>query len=349
MRPGFFNDNLNRSYPFIYTPQSDLPDYAIVDFGCVVNSGTGFVDATHSVYLYAMRLSGSLIEFEFRSNAAGTLGTCLLFQRDINDGNYISSYSNSSVSEEAASSYSVVVQLWDNPFVSLAELWPPFSPLDDTYTMPLWYGFMVSGDLSRLAEFLATGDWVNTATVEPSRVTNASNAFVNSLSLANAERTRATTKEDCRDLCWSFPAYEHYVADGYVVGDVKFEEGYNISIRQETDGNRIVIEANVGAGKGEPCEDVLLFPAEAAPNGRTALDGALRCGEVVRSLNGIGSRFFNITGGNGVVITPVPDEHKVIINADLQNMAICPQFRDVGAPAPMPAESEDPCDCGTSP
>lgn len=361
MRPGFLNENLNRSYPFVYSPTPALPHYAVADFGSVMLAGSGYIEGEHTVYLHSAILDGDVVNFQFRSTAPGLTGYCLLFQHDATSQDLQTSFAEAIPVDEAeatvdsSSSLSVISSVVETCPANL-----------------LWHGFLTTGDLKRWVETGGgtgsessggfsltelTALWPPFAevqvldgpfVVEPTRTHNCSQAYVQAVNLANSERTRATTREECRELCWSFPTYDHYVVSSCLTGPLFLEEGYNVSIRQDSLTNTITIEPGVNMGKGEPCEDVLLFATEQAPNGRTALDGALRCDEVVRSINGVGKRFFSISGGNGVTITPVPEQHKIIVSADLQNMAICPEVRDTGAFTSEIPDSPDPCDCGAA-
>lgn len=338
MRPGFFNDNINRSYPFITATTTTVPNYAVADFGCWMNAGSGFVEGQHNVYLTAVRVVGTDVKFVFTSDAPGLVGTALVFWHDSSSPDFTSSYVDAIVydGEDASSSSS------SSSSTSL---------IDENVcdVEPLWAGFLCSGDITRLLDFLGSDVLENAGTVEPSRIQNNDGAYVRSVNLANAERTRATTHTDCKDYCWSFPHYDHYVAGYCLTGPIKLREGYNTSIRQDALSNTITIDASLGAGAGQPCEEVPLFNGETPPSGRTTLDGAPKCNEIVRSINGVGKRFFEISGGNGVVITPVPAEHKVIVSVDLQDLAFCPDLRDMGSLGEHISFGDDACDCGPLP
>ena len=213
-------------------------------------------------------------------------------------------------------------------------------------------------DADAIAAIVANGIFTTTTTtvavtidsidgpayVEPTRTKNLNGAYVRSFAVANADRTRATTADGCRDLCWPFDLQDHYVACECVASDVRFTAGYNTNLRVEPDNNAVIIDAEVGAGSFD-CTDVAVFPGESAPGGLTTLDGGLKCNEVVRTINGVGSQFFEIRGGQGVTVTPIPDQHRIIIGVDLGDLALCPDLADA-EPVECFAPSVDPCVCG---
>src|SRR5688500_4107359 len=95
-RPGFYNDNLNRSYPFIHGQTGTLPDFAVADFGCVMGAESGFIEGQHSVRLHrVLKSEHGILEFEFRSDAPGLLDRVLRFTRNVTDAKYTTSYEES--------------------------------------------------------------------------------------------------------------------------------------------------------------------------------------------------------------------------------------------------------------
>jgi hypothetical protein len=75
-----------------------------------------------------------------------------------------------------------------------------------------------------------------------------------------------------------------------------------------------------GGGGTDAFATAVLAPSLEPPGDN--LSGAPLCGEVVLGFNGQGGRLFTITGGPGVDIVPVPDEHKIIINVSLGGLLV---------------------------
>jgi len=183
--------------------------------------------------------------------------------------------------------------------------------------------------------------------VEPATIQNMAGSYVRTVNVANAERTRSTKPDECRDHCWPFPLKKHYIACTCLEGVIRIKPGYNTNIYQEEYDNKLILEADPGAGEGPACGPVPLFAEEDAPRDRTTLDGGLTCDEVIRSINGVGKQFFAITGGAGVVVSAVPEQHKIVIDVDLHNLAACIDLPDQGSLSSM-SSSESSCDSSSS-
>jgi hypothetical protein len=321
-RPGFYNDNMNRSYPFIDGQTQTLPDYAVCDFGCILYAGSGFVSGTHSIVLSAVRKLPAHIVFEFTSDAPGLAGRKLYFTRELTAERYLTELVHTTRDEDDE---------------------PETFPNDH----PVWTGYLVTGDMPQLATLLESlGGAIETEIpIEPSLIQNLCGSYASSISLLNTERTRADVPNGCRELCWSFERSEYYPVGEYLVGPLLFKEGYNAEVRLDTSRNTVKIEARVGAGAGVVQEQVRITPDEEPPEGRSTLDGALACDEVVRSICGVGRRFFQIDGRRGVVVTSVPSEHKIVIDVRMNQLAKCPDEFEQSSLI-MPEPSDDLCDCG---
>ena len=347
-RPGFYNENMNRDYPFLHLQSDGIPDSAICDFGCVMGIESGFIAGTHTVWLSRIRSINNLVEFEFQTDAPGLAGKVLRFTRNLTDPKYETSYEDA----VEASQLSMLDCAEDCSSIYCDE--EPEPPCHGTAD---WYGFLVTGDLETLVDTLPCtevdcDDWIwnnceqtYDIPVEPSLIQSIAGSFVRTINIANADRTRADAPEDCRDYCWPFPVEEHYVRCECVVGDVRIQAGYNACIEVDELENSITISACLGGGEGEPCEEVKVTDDEDAPDGRTTLDGALRCDEIVRSINGIGRRFFEILGGQGVVVTSLPEEHRVVVDINLQTLSICTDYRLQSSLISESSEVGE-CDCG---
>lgn len=604
-QPGFYNANINRAYPFVLGQQYDLPDYAVADFGTIMSAASGFVEGVHSVFLAAVRKFGTLLEYEFQTDAPGLLGKSLIFRRDAADPKYSTDYADSEdstgpisavgcrVDDRSLTYYLHDGQLYPDSLGSIGSLGSlgslSYDLCDPDVEPPChgdvtWSGYLVSGDLRKLNEYLPTcagltssefesdpqilflvdtsatngefiaslqtlfphlhdvlgeffpdatpkyaiveyrdfedagdfavaaknvvrtftnddsdvanglaaltasggGDvpdgqlaalrwvvrnwldglagteglkiiiWVGDtsgwengakgndyptlsaveedvanwgghlcainsraaseglddagnsfspggpidgrrqattlaaaastgeahsgvsqsdagqiarlimsailtagdiipsascdgfygkAMVEPSQIQNMDGSYVRTVNVANAERTRATAASGCREFCWTFPLQDHYIVQECIVGDIRFKEGYNAEIRVQPSENTITISGRVGGGEGSPCTEVAIFPGETPPANRTTLDGSLRCDEIVRSINGIGTRFFDIASGTGITVTPVPNKHKIVIDIHMVGLALCPALPPE-LEVTDPTYGEAPCNCG---
>jgi len=348
-RPGWYNDNSNRAFPFVegtvgiplasgpITSMVNLPDYFIVDCGFVLGGDSDYIEGENFIYLYQVSRSGNVVQFDFRSTDSEMAGYGLKFTRNVvTDIEYTLEYLDS-----------------DTPA-------DPVSESDSTSETPLecrspfWSGYLITGDMDLIAADIADGASITapiSATpaqgfVEPALIQSlaGSGSGVISIGLANTDRTRITFDED--NVCypdrpqWSFetncgtdsedrPIPCTYEYTRCLTGDIRFQPGYNVAIAANPTTNAILFSPVVGAGDGEPCEEVKLFPSETipidAPNG--LLEGGPLCNELLRSINGHGGPLLQFRAGTGVVITADPDNNKVVVDLNLNNLDLC-QFSE---------------------
>lgn len=313
-RPGWLNDNEYRSYPFI--PQDtvgvslsdvELPAELLVEAVFIMGLEAEFDEETDYVYLYQVRRTALTIEIEFRTTADGASNYALTFSRDITASEWETSDAEAGVIEAAGSSM-------------------------DSYACgetPRWEGTITTGKLDAILLALPdpgdeltfmVGEWM----IEPARIQNLRKAFLQSVGLANIDRTRWKADLDC-DETVSAEDRPIYVHTSCMDGDLKFKEGYNCSIRQEDGTNTIIIGAIIGAGAGLACEEVPLYEGEIPPEGSELLSGGPKCTEILKTLNGVGGRIVRIFGGPGIQVTADPlSPHTVFVNVTLQGFAYCP-------------------------
>lgn len=333
-RPNFFNDNLNRAYPFkegtvgVNTPDVGLfafyalPDSVIVDFGAVMGPESDFDAAIDEVFLYQItRVNEFVFEFEFRCTASKLIHAPLIFTRSISSELFETEFAESFTPDQAADSLSASSSLPISESNS-------GSPED--CGEPLWSGFMVSGDMQALAARIPIGTSVTrndmySAIIEPCLVQSLSMNQVVSINIANSDRTRALRPENCPPNQWDFEVGQTYVYDTCLLGNVKFKAGFNLSINQNTAASTLIFAPTTGAGAGQPCEDVPIFPGETPPidseNGLLA--GDFYCNEVLRSINGLQGPTLAFFGESGVSILSDIVNHKLIIDINLNDLAVC--------------------------
>ena len=183
--------------------------------------------------------------------------------------------------------------------------------------------------MSLIAAAIADGASVTNAyqdgQVELALVQNLSGTAVFSLNVANADRTRVSGADGCDNPEWPFTTGKVYESARCLTGDVRFKEGYNISITTNPVTNTIIFSPIVGAGDGEPCQEVKLFPEETPPIDATnnLLEGGFLCNQLIRAVNGLGGPVLNIVAGNGVSITPDPDNCTLVIDVNLNDLDLC--------------------------
>lgn len=312
--PDWFNQNANRAYPFLLRHVGrpgdgevrNLPYAAVVDAGFVLGTGAGFDAADHLIRLARVRREDDYFYFDFESTAPAMYGSYLTFRRAIGTVGYVTEDTDS----EAEYGLSLT-----NP--------------DEECLEPLWSGFLVTGDTAELEALLPEdGELVGGAGqghVEPALIQNLSGTYVSSFSLVNDDRTRVENPEECDPVDWPVPPEPLWVTAACVRGAVQFKPGYNSVIEQADNDNTLTFRAEVAAGAGQPCNEVPLYDGEVPPADSLLLSGGPACGQVLRSVNGVGGRLFDVMAGLGFQIVPVPEANKVVVDCNYTGLALCPE------------------------
>jgi hypothetical protein len=290
-RPGFYNDNEYRAYPFVYNKPAALPALptsAILDAGFIMSLDARYDESAHTVWLSAVKKSGSLFEFVFSTNASPAT---ISFTRH-DSGEWVLEHSESDVDTA-------------NPCAE----------------EPIWSGFLVTGPLDSLAAAFTTAAINNTWTmqpndyqIEPGRIQNLNKAYLRSISVGNYDRVRVppcdqTGTNDNRSIVLNSRCMK---------GDIRLKEGYNCLITQTDRANELTVTASRGAGAGatsdELCEnngELPLYPGEVTPPDSKFYSGGPACNEIISTVNGVGGTNVNIVGGGGVNI--LIDNGQIII------------------------------------
>ena len=96
-----------------------------------------------------------------------------------------------------------------------------------------------------------------------------------------------------------------------------------VKIDQNAFDNSITITPRVGAGEGQPCDEVPLTAAETAPAGSTLLSGGPTCNEVIRTINGIPGPHYTILAGTGVTVAAdTTDTHRLNVDPHLLGLEL---------------------------
>tara|TARA_Y100001973_G_C5208056_1_gene343161 strand:+ start:7175 stop:9502 length:2328 start_codon:yes stop_codon:yes gene_type:complete len=292
-----------------------------VDFGCILGVEATYVDGVNSVYLYGVARVEDFLIFEFRCDDPAMASHNLVFVRKIDDPEY-------SIEHKDATPQAVFNTDGTITYPSVVE-----DRLCDT--RPLWEGYLITGDLTDLADMLsASGEqWYadgKTLTIEPALVQNMKKTYLRSVSLANEARTIAVPTESCSEAGDGDSSAGTYLVNATCVdGPLVFKEGYNCRILQSTFDNSLTFFASAGAGGGEPCEEVSLTATETPPAGSKLLSGGPSCFDLLTSINGVfGSghspSVLSLIAGPGIRISPTEGvPHSLDIKFDLQDFTVC--------------------------
>lgn len=336
-RDGFYDENQGRNFPIqaglvgvsTNTPNPGslcyLPNSILIDFGSTFGLDSGYVEGLDSVYLESVTRISATIQFLFRTTAAGLTNYQLQFICDVSAPKYSVQYVGASLISGS----------------------PPAGCADQ----PIWQGFLVVGDLTPLTTLLPENDDVltggSTYLLEPALSRSLVQSYARSANLANDDRTRSQNAAGCRPPCLPFSAEDTYIVAQCLQGHLRFKAGYNTTVAVDPNNNAITIAARLGAGEGQPCAEVPVFPGEAPATGSLLLSGGPTCNQTIRSINGIGGPQLEIAAGNGVSVTPLTESNTIIVNVNFNSATTC---QDVTGPSEdcddVPGYSDDPCQCG---
>lgn len=328
-RTGFYNDNEYRAYPFIYqvpAANEQLPTSAIVDAGIVLRlSALPAAATTYAVWLASITrtISGFLFTFKYNSDVEpAPAATPLTFFRHDTADDWVIAYEDSTSAVD-----------W---------------PADQDFKDPFWSGFLVTGPLTDLREFLAIGETVTFLptlhVLEPARIQNLQRGYLRSISIGNYDHMRVPP---CIDPLVipplidppAGPVERAIVFDESfkcLHGDIRFKEGYNCRITQTDRTNTIDVTAVYGAGAkptDELCEHggELPFTAEETALPTTEFySGGPKCSELITTINGLAGPTVTLVSGIGVDINattnPVTDAvvpNSMTIKLNLNAQANC--------------------------
>lgn len=305
-RPGFYNDNEYRAYPFIFNPDASLLPYsAIVDCGIIMGLDSEFDGELHNVWLQKIQRTGDVFEFEFRTNAPGAVGLPLVFTRNAAATEWLS---------------------------ETAESEPYIANQNSCAVEPAWSGFLVTGPLVDLDAALPENGTITLGenyVLETARIQSLVKTYLRSISLGNLSRPLAVS------VCDTQPSItrEVIINKKCVTGNIRFKEGYNTQIRQRQAASEIVISAGKNLGQqydAAICEtygEIPFYENELPPFiGDTDvrskfLSGGPACNELVSSINGIEGPNVNIVGGTGIEIIPDLENNSLTINLSKKSIA----------------------------
>lgn len=317
--PGFFNANQYRDYPFLprVSPLSvegwsasaslsatELPQSCIVDFGAILRPAAGFNIAVDYAYLHSVSRSGQSLSITIAASNLPYSHAITFTVDTTTTGEFHTQWADSAVG--------VITD-----------------DVSDCGDSPVWSAYLVTGDLSEWLLQLNDGDTLFFVTglwrIMPARLQNLAGSQVQSIAIANLQRTVATPTADCIDgSAAAIPSQLAHLVATCIAGDIKFYEGFNCGIRYDLRDNAIVISAIPGAGAGTVCEEFPAYPDEPKPAGSPYYSGGPACSSIVKYINGASAADLRITAGAGFSVSPdVHNANTLIIERTLNASIIC--------------------------
>lgn len=339
-RAGFYATNELRAYPFQVGGQVvNLPTQAIVDFGCVMGAGSGYVQGTHKVWLSSVSYYDELIRFEFKTDAPGLVARSLTFVFNVNDAEFTTRFSTDDVALGSSAAYAPNAceneVVWEGYMVCGLVYYALYAAVSEIPGGALVWQTVVDGMLwknhaflmeqifsSQSGESSVDNSGSEGGTIEPALVQSMSGTYVSSINLANAPRTKATAPAGCTESLTG--PEDNYVNVKCITGDVKIKSGYSSYVTVSVADNSIIIGGDVGGGEGQPCSEIPIYSSEQPPEGSVLLSGGPSCGETLKSINGIGGKNVILKGGLGVSVKASELlENTIIVTPDHHGLALC--------------------------
>lgn len=307
----YYDGNQGISYPFedgadmafVVDQTSEvvvLSDQVVVDFGSVVGVRVDYKIDHDAIRLRRIRREADDVIFTFETTCAAL-------------SEYELSFAIPTTAERFCLQYSYGMVPASDSSMSGIDL-----DLD-------WTGFLVVGQLDSILTVLDPGQSMTADTgpsVEHRCVQTLYRGYVQSINLANHDRLRVTPSSDCGSPVDQSTAIIVNATD--IIGRPGFAEGYNCFIELVESSNSIVIGADVGAGAGEPCEEIPLYAGESAPEGSELLTGGPKCKDTITSINGVSAASVKVEAGPGVRVYVDPeDASHLIVSIGLYDMIVC--------------------------
>lgn len=303
-RPGFYNDNEYRAYPFVFRtsyPGPALPDSAVVDAGLIMGLDSQYDPAEHSVWLASIARVGSALTFTFASDAPGAAVAPLAFTCAVTADEWLSVFGESA---------------------PLSEISATCDPA------PVWEGFLVVGQLTALLEQVTDGTTVTypakTRVLEPGRVQSLLKGYLRSVNLGNFPRVRALPAPECDD---DGEGDNSIVVNATCMqGNLRFKEGYNCRIRQVDRSNELRISAERNAGDmnvSELCAhggELPHYTDEPFDETTGFFGGGPACNQVISSINGIKGPNVSLVAGTGVTVTTNSQDKTITLSLAQNNL-----------------------------
>lgn len=340
-RPGFYNDNEYRVYPFIrkeilrFETVNDFPadgsfvkNYLANDTSIKYRwAGSGYVALTEletSLPNSAVVDCGVIMGLDSEFDASQHIVWLARVSRV--DGVFefeLRTDAPGAQSLPIVFTRDVTADEWQSEYGESA---PYVKDVNSCAIEPSWSGFLVTGPLTALNELLPANGTITLSrnfVLEPGRIQSLVKSYLRSITVANMERPLAHSScEQVNDIARSVIINSRCVA-----GNIRFKEGYNAIVQQRDATNEISIGAGVGSGAqmtGELCEhgsELPFYTGEEPPAGSQFFSGGPSCDELVSSINGVQGPDVTIAGGTGVAVK-VDTENPNTIKISLSDVTI---------------------------
>ena len=211
-----------------------------------------------------------------------------------------------------------------------------------------WEGWLTFGDLDEFPQQVIT---LNDAVyLEPSRVRNvaefATNTNLGGVYVYNEQRTTFAPPTGCEHTVVpdSSLAEQFVLACGPITSPTRIGGGWQIAASFQPGSGLVTFLGEPGGGDlPTPCGSSALSDSEQPRNGFD-YDGAPRCPDVLRRINGAQGPDVQFRGVSGVNVGTFPDLNRVVISISGDTLIACPEYSPAEPVEYLPTnETGTPC------
>lgn len=279
---------------FSFNEGGELPRRGMSDAGFLLGLLSEFNIDTDIVYLHSIVVDVNTVTFDFRSDAVGLLEWRWLYVFDVNAPFGCTAYSDAE---------------------------PILGGLPDAARGS---GFLTIGTLSDIVA-LGVGTYTlsELCPVEPALLQSLIDSYVNTISIANDPRrcppgccnNSSSSGQSESSSSSPLPTGDAFIYATGLVGAVKLKEGYNVDLIMSELDNSIEINARVGGGAGEPCEDIIIDEHGFQPGNSCAT-----CDGYVKSVNGVAAVGGKIVLNGSAGISVEGEENELVVTVDVEKL-----------------------------
>lgn len=320
----FFNHNTHRSYPLV-EPEvrpADDTDGWLAYCRFIVRPEADYDPSTSSFYLRAAIRNAASID-SLDESVSIDPGIHFIFESDaesLKNMAFLASFAGDNSYEDA--SITVISKRHAYELLGINTALPTAV---ETYLVE---GTVISGNIDTIPDDITILSQL--MRVEPALVLNSPEPAYGPgrgrVKIYNSPRTLYSPSDKCSQV-GQVEQPTDYVLEATTELPVRFDGGHSTLVSQSVVLGSITIDANPGAGvEGFPCDESVLIGDETPNEDGTTQDGAARCQEVLRSINGSQGPHINILAMDGVQIASYPKLNRVIIGISGKDGRSCPTF-----------------------
>ena len=337
-QPDFYTINLGRAFPLVDSAAAEpwFPCFANAEV--VVRPDAGYRDGFNTISLVAAGTAPASLQAAL-ALPAGTYRFAVLEANTVELDGQVMVFTVLANAGRYSRAFGIPI----SKQVIFQAIGIPYSGPNVAGSVDLWEGWMAFGELD---EFPPQAVRITSALpLEPTRVKNISELAVRTdvggVHIYNEQRTIYRPPTGCEHtVAIDSGSNAAFVkACGPITDPVRLGGGFQITASLQP-GNGLVTFLGEPGGGDLPttCGSLPLSDSEQPRNGFD-LDGAPRCGDVLRRVNGAQGPDIQFRGVSGVNVGAFPDLNRVVISISGDTLVTCPEYTQPQAVEYIPTNS----------